>query len=193
MQELGSATGSAGRSLVPEHVVLVAVDIQERLMPAIDAGAQVLERTLLLLRLSRVLALPVVLTTQYRRGLGDLVSDVREAAPGVEPIDKTSFGCFGEPAFCTRLASIGRPQLLVCGVEAHICVMQTVLGALRAGYDVHVVADAVGARSAASVETGLRRVAMAGAVVSNTEMALYELLGRSDVPAFKQMLPYLKR
>jgi nicotinamidase-related amidase len=172
--------------------VLVVVDLQERLMPAIADGTQVLERARALLRLARVLTLPVLLTAQYRRGLGDLLPEVYAEAPGVEVIDKTSFGCFGEAAFCARLGVLARRQLLVCGVEAHICVMQTVLGALNAGHDVHVVCDAVGARGAANARLGLRRMERAGAVLSSVEMASYELLGRSDTPAFKQLLPYLK-
>lgn len=161
-------------------------------MPSIVDGAALVERTRLLLRLARVLAMPVLLTAQYRRGLGDLLPVIYSEAPGAEPVDKTTFGCFGEPAFRERLASLGRSHLLVCGVEAHICVMQTVLGALRAGHDVHVVCDAVGARSAANARLGLRRMERAGAVLSSVEMATYELLECSDTNAFKEMLPHLK-
>ncbi|MBI3666006.1 MAG: isochorismatase family protein [Acidobacteria bacterium] len=87
---------------------------------------------------------------------------------------------------------LSRHTLLVAGIEAHICVAQTVLGALAAGYQVHVAGDATSSRTAANMEVGLERLRAAGAVISSTEMAIYELLGSSDRPEFKQMLPYLR-
>jgi nicotinamidase-related amidase len=117
---------------------------------------------------------------------------VLEAAQGAEPIDKLSFGCFGDDGFCARLADVGRRQLLVAGVESHICVTQTVLGALDAGHSIHVASDAVGSRTEANYRLGLTRMERAGAVLSSAEMAIYELLGRSDSAAFKAMLPHLK-
>lgn len=183
--------------LARERTVLVVVDLQERLLPAIFDHDRVLSNSLLLLRLAAVLELPVVLTTQYRRGLGETVSEVRAAVssmnPPVEPIDKLSFGCFGSEAFLGRLGDLaGRDQLLVAGIESHICVAQTALGAIEKGYAVHVASDAVGSRTEANRAIGLSRMERAGAVLSSTEMAVYELLARSDAAAFKQMLPHLK-
>lgn len=184
---------SIPQRLDPERAVLVVVDLQEKLLPAIDAHERVLHQSLLLLRLARTLGLPVLLTTQYAKGLGPTVPQVLDEAPGVAPVDKTSFACFGSPEFCARLEALaGRSQLLVAGVESHICVMQTVLGALERGQSVHVVGDAIGARTEANHRVGLARMERAGAVLSSAEMAIYELLGRSDTAAFKKMLPYLK-
>ena len=135
--------------LDPTKTALLVVDLQEKLLPAIDGGERVLHNSLLLLRLASILELPVVLTTQYAKGLGPTVPAVLEAAPEVEPFDKLSFGCFGDESFTRRLEELGRAQLLVAGVESHICVNQTVLGALDAGYRVHVMSDAVGSRAAA--------------------------------------------
>jgi nicotinamidase-related amidase len=179
--------------LRPERTVIVAVDLQEKLLPAIADGDRVVRNTVLILRLAEVLGVPVVLTTQYRKGLGDIVADVRQAAPGGEPLDKTSFGCFLDEGFVRRLNELGgRDQLVVTGVESHICVAQTVLGALEMSYQPHVVSDAVGSRSEANREVGLRRMERAGALISSAEMCIYELLGRSDTAAFKKMLPHLK-
>lgn len=176
-----------------DRAVLVVVDLQEKLLPAIAEKERVLGRGLLLLRAARELEMPVVLTTQYERGLGPTVAEVRAEAPGVTPVDKVAFGCFGSEDFLTRLSSFpGRDQLLVAGIESHICVAQTVLGALAKGYHVHVAADAVGSRHPENREIGLRRMERAGAVLSSTEMAVYELLVRSDGAAFKRLLPYLK-
>jgi nicotinamidase-related amidase len=169
------------------------VDLQDRLLGAIHEQERVLKNTLLLMKAAELLALPVVLTTQYKKGLGEIVPEVRAAAPGAEPLDKVSFGCFGDEGVAARLRSLaGRDQLLVTGVESHICVAQTVLGALERGYRVHVAGDAVSSRTPENREVGLRRMEAAGALVSSAEMALYELLRRSDGSAFKQLLPLLK-
>lgn len=179
--------------LHPERTALVVVDLQEKLLPAIADRDRILRNSVLLLKLADVLALPVVLTTQYSRGLGPTVPEVLAAAPAVAALDKVSFGCFGSPEFLDRLKALAkRDQLVVAGIESHICVAQTVLGALERGYTVHVASDAVGSRSEENRRVGLGRMERAGALLSSTEMAIYELLGRSDGSAFKKMLPLLK-
>jgi nicotinamidase-related amidase len=183
----------AATLLRPERAIVVLVDLQERLLPAIAGQDRIVKNSLLLLRLAEILELPVVLTTQYRKGLGDVVPEVSVAAPRTQALDKVSFGCFRNEGFLGRLAELrDRDQLVVGGVESHICVCQTVLGALEKGYAVHVASDAVGSRAEANHRVGLARMERAGALVSSAEMAVYELLGRSDAAAFKQMLPYLK-
>jgi nicotinamidase-related amidase len=179
--------------LHPDRTAVVVIDLQKKLVPAIHESGRVLDNAALLLRLARVLELPVVLTTQYRKGLGGTEERILAEAPGVEPLDKVSFGCFGDEGFLGRLATLpGRDQLVVAGVESHICVAQTVLGALEKGYQVHVASDAVGSRVESNRRVGLARMERAGALLSSAEMAVYELLGRSDGDAFKKMLPYLK-
>lgn len=188
-----SAAASAGTLLDPKRAVLVVVDLQEKLLPAIHERERILRNSLLLLRLAHVLELPVILTTQYRKGLGEIVPEITLAAPAIAPLDKVAFGCFGSAEFEARIAEFAvRDQLVVAGIESHICVAQTVLGALARGFTVHVAADAVGSRTAANRAIGLRRMETAGAVVTSAEMAIYELLGRSDAAAFKAMLPHLR-
>jgi len=188
-----SQTRPGATLLRPERAALVVVDLQEKLLPVIVGRERVVKNSLLLMRLAEILKLPVVLTSQYKKGLGEIVPEVRGAAPGVEPLDKVSFGCFGDEGFLSRLRALsGRDQLVVTGIECHICVAQTVLGALDQGYQVHLVSDAVGSRAEENYRTGLARMERAGALVSSAEMAIYELLGRSDSDAFKKMLPHLK-
>ena len=183
----------ASALLRPERAALVLIDMQERLLPAVAGRERLLKNGLLLLRVTQLLKIPVVLTTQYRKGLGEVVPEIREAAPGIEPLDKVTFGCFWDPGFLARLAELSdRDQLLIAGVETHICVCQTVLGALEKSYAAHVISDAVGARTESNHRVGLARMERAGALASSTEMAIYELLGRSDAAAFKEMLPSLK-
>src|SRR6185503_6279724 len=127
-----------------DRAALVVVDLQQKLLPAIAEKDRVLGAGLLLIRAARELALPILITTQYESGLGPTVPEVLAEAPDVKPVDKVAFGCFGSPEFLARLAAFpGRDQLLVAGIESHICVAQTVLGALAQGYHVHVAADAV--------------------------------------------------
>jgi nicotinamidase-related amidase len=186
-------TNPAASLLRPERTALLLIDLQERLLPAISGREKILANSILLLRLAALLRLPVVLTTQYRKGLGDLPAAIREAAPGVEPLDKVTFGCFWDEGFVSRLGELAdRDQLLVAGVETHICVSQTVLGALEKSYVAHVLGDATGSRAEANHRIGLARMERAGALISSAEMAIYELMGRSDSPAFKEMLPHLK-
>lgn len=188
-----SAAATAGTMLDPRRAVVVVIDLQQRLLPAIEDRDRILRNSLLLIRLADVLELPVILTTQYRKGLGEVVPEITLAAPAIVPLDKVAFGCFGSAEFGARIADLGgRDQLVVAGVESHICVAQTVLGALGKGFTVHVAKDAVGSRTAENREIGLRRMEIAGAVISSAEMAIYELLGRSDAAAFKAMLPHLR-
>ena len=190
------ATGQVphARLLDRHSVALVVLDLQAKLVPAIFEPQRVVRNTQLLLRLARLLEIPTVLTCQYPKGLGNIIPEITQSAPGIEPIEKTSFGCFGEPDFLRRLKQRA-PQansLLVAGVECHICVMQTVLGALEAGYLVHVAADATSSRTRENWQFGLNRMERAGAVVSSTEMIVYELLVDSNTPEFKAILPFLK-
>ena len=114
--------------------------------------------------------------------------------PGIEAIDKQMFSCFGSDVFCSTLKRLpGNPNtVLLCGMESHICVTQTALGALREGYLVHVASDAVSSRTEWNWTVGLQRMRAAGAIISSTEMMIYELLRSSGEPAFKELLPFLK-
>jgi len=184
----------ARQPLERERAALVVVDIQQKLLPPIHEGQRLVRNARLLLHLAKILGLPVLMTTQYAPGLGPTVKEIAELAPDVEPIDKLKFGCFGEERFAQALKSLPgrRNTVLLCGMETHICVMQTALGALQQGYLVHVASDAVGSRSAWNWKVGLERMREAGALISSTEMMIYELLGGSGTREFKEMLGHLK-
>lgn len=184
----------ASHILERNSCALLIIDPQTKLMPVIFEADRVIRNCVLLLRLSQILSIPIVVTTQYAKGLGPLVSEVACAAPGTTPLDKTSFGCFKDEKFVARLNEVapGRNTLLVAGVESHVCVTQTVLAALNADYTVHVARDATSSRTPENWETGLHRMGRAGAVLSSTEMITYELLGKSGTPEFKAILPLLK-
>jgi nicotinamidase-related amidase len=180
--------------LQADKTALVVVDIQEKLLPPIFNKAELVRNSQLLIRAAQILQMPVLLTTQYARGLGGIVPGIASLLPQTTITDKVEFSCFGSDRFCSAVKSLpgNRNTMLVCGMEAHICVMQTVLAGLDNGYIVHVPADAVGSRTKLNWKLGLGRMHDAGAVISSTEMAMYELLRASGTPAFKQMLPYIK-
>lgn len=184
----------ARRPLEAEQCVLLVVDIQEKLLPPIFRKEQLVRNAQLLIRLAGILNVPVLTTTQYAKGLGAIVPEIASLLPGVTMHDKLQFSCFGSEGFCSSLKRLpgNRTTLLLCGMETHICVMQTALSALREGYLVHVASDAVSSRTEWNWQVGLDRMRAAGAVISSTEMMMYELMRSSGSDAFKQLLPYLK-
>ncbi|HWR16271.1 MAG TPA: hydrolase [Terriglobales bacterium] len=185
---------AARRTLQPDDCTLIVVDIQEKLLPPIFNKEQLVRNSQLLIRLAGILQLPIIATTQYSKGLGQTVPEIASLLHGVPVYDKVEFSCFGSDAFCGEIKAVpgNRNTLLVCGMEAHICVMQTVLGALDRGYIVHVPADAIGSRAESNWNIGIRRMESAGAVISSTEMMMYELMRASGTPVFKEMLKHLK-
>jgi nicotinamidase-related amidase len=184
----------ARRPLDPEQCALVVIDIQQKLLPPIFEKEQLVRNAQLLIRAAGILKIPALVSTQYAKGLGATVPEIADLLRGTEAIDKTLFSCFGSDAFCTLLKRLpgNRNTLLLCGMETHICVAQTALAALREGYLVHVASDAVSSRTKWNWKIGLRRMGAAGAVISSTEMMIYELMRSSTSAAFKELLPHLK-
>ena len=182
------------RPLEAERCALIVVDIQEKLLPPIFQKEQLVRNAKLLIRAAGVMKIPAIVSTQYAKGLGRTVPAVASLLPEMEAIDKNLFSCFGSDVFCTLLKRLpgNRNTLLLCGMESHICVTQTALAALREGYVVHIASDAVSSRTEWNWKVGLDRMRDAGAVISSTEMMIYELMRSSASPAFKEMLPYFK-
>jgi nicotinamidase-related amidase len=184
----------ARRLLDPDQCALVVVDIQEKLLPPIFQKDRLTRNTKLLIHAARILKIPALVSTQYAKGLGGTVPEIAFLLPETEAIDKQLFSCFGSDVFCTLLKRLpgNRNTLLLCGMETHICVMQTALAALSDGYLVHAASDAVSSREEWNWRIGLDRMRAAGAVISSTEMMIYELMRSSASPAFKELLPHLK-
>lgn len=172
--------------------VLVVVDVQDRLLPAIHDWPAVLENTVKMIKLAQTLGVPVIVTEQYPKGLGPTNEQIRALFPAFAPLTKTSFNSFAVPGFAAAVEAAGARTVVLVGTEAHICVQQTALGALDRGYGVHIVADAVGSRTPANKELGLAKIRYAGGVISGVEIALYEWLERADGPEFKAVLPLIK-
>jgi len=187
-------TEVARRPLEADKSALIVVDIQEKLLPPIFEKERLVRNSQLLLRLASIIGLPVLATTQYAKGLGATVPEVAALLPAGEVMDKTAFSCFGSDRFCSAVHALpgNRNTLIVCGMETHICVLQTVLGALNQGFLVHVASDAVSSRAEWNWQIGLRRMEAAGALISSTETIIYELLRGSGTAEFKEMLKHLK-
>ena len=184
---------AARRTLDPAECALIVIDVQEKLLPAIFERDRVVKNSQLLVRAAGILNFPTIATTQYAKGLGETEADLKSLLPS-NPIDKQMFSCFGSDVFCSMLKRLPgrRNTLLLCGMESHICVAQTALAALREGYMVHVASDAVSSRTPWNLNIGLDRMRAAGAVISSTEMIIYELLHSSATEEFKRMLAHLK-
>lgn len=179
--------------LNPAQSALIVIDVQSKLTPAMPH--KVYERmratTAMLVEAAGLLGIPVVTTEQYPQGIGHTVPELAAACAG-GVIEKTSFGCCGEPAFLDKLAQLGRRQLIVTGMEAHVCVYQTVLGLLGAGYHVHLVRDAICSRHKEDFRAGVSNAARAGALVVTAEMALFQLLKDSRHEQFRAISKLVK-
>jgi nicotinamidase-related amidase len=169
--------------------VLVVIDVQERLMPVIADREKVTENVVRLLKSAEILGLPVILTEQEK--LGSTLPELREARPGLQPIRKLEFDCFGCQEFVQEVRKVGRNTLILCGVETHICVAQTALHAAP-DYTIHVVSDATSSRTEANWQAGLDRMRQAGVVITSTEMVIYELLQFAGTDEFTAVLPLVK-
>jgi nicotinamidase-related amidase len=181
------------RQLNIDDALLMVIDLQEKLLPAIHEGEAVVGRAVTLIRAARILDIPIVWTEQYKKGLGATDSRIADAiGDAVQPLEKICFGGFNDNAIARAAADSGRRQLILCGIEAHICVLQTALWALNHGWVVFFAQDAVGSRRPGDRETALARLRHAGAVPASVEMLVMEALGRAGTAQFKQILPLLK-
>lgn len=176
-----------------DDACLVVVDMQARLAPAVAGAEGAITATRLMLTAAARLGVPVVVTEQYPTGIGHTIPEI--AGPAAEAdaqvVQKTTFAATGAPAFLDALPE-ARRQAVIAGMEAHVCVLQTAMGLLEAGWGVFVAADAVASRTALDRETALARLGAAGARVVTAEMAVFEWLGRADTADFRALLPRIK-
>jgi nicotinamidase-related amidase len=175
-----------------QSVALVVIDFQDRLLPKILNGDAVLAKAIKLIQFARALAIPVFVTEQYPKGLGPTDARIAAELEDIPRMEKMAFGCFGDPAIARAVAETGKKQLLLTGIEAHVCVLQTALMAVNDGYEVFVPRDAVGSRSQAEYDAGLHRLERSGIELVTTEMAIFEILREAGTPEFKQTLPLIK-
>jgi nicotinamidase-related amidase len=176
-----------------DRAVLCVIDIQERLAAAMAEREAVIDASCRLALSARRLGVPVVVTEQYPKGIGPTEPALIEAlGDDYRPLEKLHFSCCEEPPFAARLRELGREQVVLCGMEMHVCLLATGLDLLNDGYQVHVVAEAVCSRNAEHKRLALEQVRQAGAVVTCVEAAVYQMLRLAGTPEFKDLLPLFR-
>ncbi len=175
-----------------DRCVLVVVDIQGKLAMLMDQRERLFQNVSKMVRGAKILGLPIILTEQYPKGLGPTIPEIRRLLSDVDPVEKICFSCMGSEEFVRRLEALGRDQVLLVGIETHVCVYQTARDLKERGFQVEIVADAVSSRRAADREVALGRMASMGIPLTTVEMALFELLGVAGTPEFKKILEIVR-
>ncbi len=172
--------------------ILLIVDIQQRLLPAIAGGEDVVAHAALLIRAARRLGVPALVSEQYPKGLGHTVTEIARLCSGVPVFEKITFSCAGCAGLMEHLDGSGRKSVVIAGTEAHVCVQQTVMELMAMGYRCHVVADAVSSRTVRNRRLAVARMRQQGADIVTTEMVLFEWLRRADDDAFREISKLIK-
>ena len=170
-----------------EDTLLLVVDFQVNLMPAIHNHNELEKKTVTFINGCRLLDMPILTMQQYSKGLGDTIPAIKAALGEFQHIEKTTFSCYGDAGFVTKLKETGKTNIIVTGIEAHICVQQTVLDLLDNGYNVYVVADCIGSRNETDRLYAEKRMQQAGAIITTLESVLFELLLRAEHPMRKEI------
>ncbi|MDP4159985.1 MAG: hydrolase, partial [Bacillota bacterium] len=172
--------------LTLEEAALMVIDIQERLVPAMKYGEQVIQNTNTIISFAKKLGVPIIITEQYPKGLGKTISDMRNNLEDSLTFEKVTFsGCINE--VLTALKGLGRKKIIITGMETHVCVFQTVRDLLTQGYQVFVVGDAVCSRTKGNYLNGLSLMSSMGAVVTNTETVFFDLMKQAGTPLFREL------
>jgi nicotinamidase-related amidase len=180
------------RTLNAASTALLLIDFQERLFPAMHDKDKLLRNVVKLVQGAKVLEIPILLTEQYPKGLGPTVPEIKSLIPDIKPVEKVCFNCCDEDQFCSALDGLKRKQVLIAGIEAHICVYQTAISLVQSGYEAQVVGDCVASREPENKVTALSRMVGEGVSLTTMEMALFELLKEAKGDKFKQISNIVK-
>jgi nicotinamidase-related amidase len=178
--------------LQKSKTALLVVDIQEKLIPAISIYPKLEPSILRMIKVAAELGLTTLLTEQYPKGLGSTLTSIKDALSAYEPIEKNTFSCCGVDVIQQKLEEARAEAVVLVGVEAHVCVQQTALDLLAAGFRVHVPADAVASQRKFDWQIAIERMRQAEAIISTTQSIIFELLVEAGTPEFKAVLPLLK-
>lgn len=171
---------------------LVVVDVQGKLAQSMYDKDVLFQNIAILIKAAKILGIPIIWCQQCPMALGATVARIAKLLADDEPIDKASFSCCGKAQFNNKLKTLDRQQILLCGIEAHVCIYQTAVELCEKGYDVEVIADAVSSRALENKQIALKKIATAGANISCVEMVLFELLRTAEHPQFKQIVRLIK-
>ena len=178
-----------------DRACVLVIDVQEKLLPLVRDHDDIVSATKKLLTAAPIFELPVIVTEQYPRGIGHTVEAISACLPGgrTSIIEKSAFSAWAEPSVREAILAVDRPQVIITGIETHVCVQQTALDLVSRDYDVYVCADAAGSRGRTDHDRALERMRQDGARVTTVESVLFELCGRCDTPRFKPMLEVIKQ
>jgi len=172
--------------------ILIIIDIQDRLAAAMKDKDTMIANCVHLIEAAKIFDIPVIVTEQYPKGLGSTVPDIQSALTAYKPYEKAVFDCCGEISFVDRLKSLGRSHVILTGIEAHVCVLQTCLSLLVLGFHTHCIMDALCSRSRQNLVLGQELMRDAGAVITSTEAVLFQLLEKAGSPEFKMISDRIK-
>ena len=174
------------------NAVLVIVDIQDRLAVVMKHKKKIVNNCLHLIEAAKLLNIPIVITEQYSEGLGHTINEIKEVLPSYEPLAKITFDCCKGDGFLKKITSLKRKQIIITGMETHVCVLQTCLSLLKKRYSIHLVSDAVCSRKKDDYLTGRELMRDSGAVITCTETVLFQLLEKAGTPEFKAISKRIK-
>jgi nicotinamidase-related amidase len=178
--------------ILRENSVGLVIDIQERLVPAMEENEIFVENSKKLIQGLQILGLPLLVTQQYTKGLGETIDEVKALIPDFEYIEKKDFSCLDEPVFAEKLALSGAKTVIICGIESHVCVLQTAIDLRVAGYTPVVVLDCVASRSFDNVDLAAERFRYEGIMMTSFESILFELTRGAGAPGFKEISKLVK-
>lgn len=178
--------------ITKENTIGLIIDIQERLLPAMFEKESFLKNTLILIQGLKELQISIIVTQQYSKGLGETIQEVKSVIPDFGFVEKRSFSCCDEPVFMENLKKTGAKNIVICGIESHVCVLQTAVDLKAAGYNPVVVADCVSSRSAENIEIAKERFRLEGIIMTSAESILFELTRSSAAPEFKAISNLVK-
>lgn len=178
--------------LLTEQSIALIIDIQERLFPHIAEKENLLVNTTILTKGLQALGLPIIVTQQYTRGLGSTINQVKDTMASFQPVEKTAFSCCDEPAFTKQLTNSGKKNVIIAGIETHVCVLQTAIDLIASGYNPVIVEDCVSSRTISNKKIAIERLCAEGAVITSYESVLFELCRFASTDVFKTISKLVK-
>lgn len=178
--------------LKSERAVLVVIDVQGRLATLMHQKDDFFRNVVRMIKGTKTLGLPILWNEQLPDKLGDTIAEIRQELPDLKPMAKKTFSCCGNDEFMAKLKGLGRKQVLLVGMETHVCVYQTASDLINAGYEVYLVADAVSSRTLENKQFGIEAIRDLGVIVTSVEMALFEMLHMAEGDRFKQIIQIVK-
>ena len=178
--------------ILRENSVGLVIDIQERLVPAMEENEVLVENCSKLIQGLQILGLPLLVTQQYTKGLGETIDEIKSLIPDFQYIEKKDFSCLGEPVFAEKLALSGARNVIICGIESHVCVLQTAIDLKESGYNPVVVFDCVSSRSFDNVDLAAERFRYEGIMMTSMESILFELTRSAGASEFKEISKLVK-